>query len=370
MKIRLNGDIVDNDTSLAYRYFGFEVCCPRDLRQALEQCPEGEDLELEMNSYGGSVYAGFEMYSILRSSGKTVTAKVQSIAASAMSVVMAGCQRVLLSPVANVMIHRAGLSGVSGNTEDMTQTAQWLNTIDESILNAYEEKSAGKATREQFKQWMEEETFFTAEQAIACGLADEMLDKPAAQDFVASAGGENTYNKTVVKELLKAVVENRIPPAEDIRRMAAEQGLNITEEGVSDNQKNSERQEDEEMEPKNLEELTAAYPELMAQAMTKAATAERERIQSIEDMALPGFEDIVEKAKADPTATAADVATAIVAKQRASGNAWMAQARDDATQGGANEVAGAAAPEKGKDESVSAANAVSLWKKSKGGDEK
>jgi ATP-dependent protease ClpP protease subunit len=366
MKIRLNGDIVDNDTSLAYRYFGFEVCCPRDLRQALEQCPEGEDLELEMNSYGGSVYAGFEMYSILRSSGKTVTAKVQSIAASAMSVVMAGCQRVLLSPVANVMIHRAGLSGVSGNTEDMTQTAQWLNTIDESILNAYEEKSAGKATREQFKQWMEEETFFTAEQAIACGLADEMLDKPAAQDFAASAGEGTAMNKAV----LAAMAGHRLPPAEDIRRMAAEQGLNITEEGVSDNQKNSERQEDEEMEPKNLEELTAAYPELMAQAMTQAATAERERIQSIEDMALPGFEDIVEKAKADPTATAADVATAIVAKQRASGNAWMAQARDDATRGKANEVAGAAVPEKGKDENVSAANAVSLWKKSKGGDEK
>ena len=80
MRVTLSGYVVPDDDAPYYRIFGFGCFCPRDIRRAIEKNPKGEDLVLEVNSPGGSVFAGFEMYSALRAAADVQTvAEVQSL---------------------------------------------------------------------------------------------------------------------------------------------------------------------------------------------------------------------------------------------------------------------------------------------------
>lgn len=92
------------------------------------------------------------------------------------------------------------------------------------------------------------------------------------------------------------------------------------------------------MEPKTVEELRAAYPELTAQLAETAAASERKRIQDIENIALPGFEEIVGKAKFETPQAAADVAMQIVAEQKKQGANYLANVAEDVKNSKAGEV--------------------------------
>ena len=98
MRVTLNGEVISDDWQWVYDYFDIAAFSPGVIRQALRDNPEGEDLVLEINSVGGSVFAGFEIYTLLRGAECPTVAEVQSLAASAASTVMAGCSRVLVSP--------------------------------------------------------------------------------------------------------------------------------------------------------------------------------------------------------------------------------------------------------------------------------
>ena len=67
MRVTLNGIVSSDDDRLIYEWFGYRAFSPEQVRDAIAQNPAGEDLVLEINSPGGSVFAGSEMYSILRS---------------------------------------------------------------------------------------------------------------------------------------------------------------------------------------------------------------------------------------------------------------------------------------------------------------
>jgi hypothetical protein len=69
--------------------------------------------------------------------------------------------------------------------------------------------------------------------------------------------------------------------------------------------------------PLTLESLKLQHPDIHAAAVAEGATAERERIASIEAQAMPGHEAIIKACKADGTKTGADAAMAIVAAENA-----------------------------------------------------
>ena len=85
MRVTLNGIVAADDDVEIYQWFGFAAFSPKAVRDAVASTPEGEELVLEINSGGGSVFAGSEIYSVLRSSGIHTVAEVQSLAASAAS---------------------------------------------------------------------------------------------------------------------------------------------------------------------------------------------------------------------------------------------------------------------------------------------
>ena len=92
------------------------------------------------------------------------------------------------------------------------------------------------------------------------------------------------------------------------------------------------------MEIKTVEELTATYPALTAQIAETAAANERKRIQDIENIALGGYEALVNKAKFETPTAANDLAVQILAEQKKQGGAYLDNAKKDVEDSGVNDV--------------------------------
>lgn len=174
MRVTLNGIVSSDDDRWIYEWFGYRAFSPEQVRDAIAQNPAGEDLVLEINSPGGSVFAGSEMYSILRGCSIPTRAEIQSLAASAASYLCLGCDRVAISPVAQMMMHLPSTS-TSGDRTEHQRSIGMLDATREAILNAYELKAKGKTERAELRRMMSSETWLSAQDALEHGLVDEIL---------------------------------------------------------------------------------------------------------------------------------------------------------------------------------------------------
>lgn len=178
MRTQLNGYVVADDELWLYDFFDIPAFSPQTVRTALEAVPPGDELILEINSGGGSVFAGFEMYSVLRSAQLRTVAEVQSLAASAASVLMLGCDVVQASPVAQIMIHLPSVR-TEGDRSAHFDSIEVLDSITESILNAYTIKCAGRTTRDDLRLRVEYGTWMTTPEAKSLGLIDSIVGEGA-----------------------------------------------------------------------------------------------------------------------------------------------------------------------------------------------
>ena len=171
MKVKIKGPIIGNSEAWIYEWFGIEATSPSMVDKAIEKA-NGEDLEVEINSGGGSVFAGSEIYTALKSYPGNVTVKIVGLAASAASVIAMAGDKVMMSPTAQIMIHNAS-SRAEGDYRDMEHTADVLKNADNTIANAYRIKT-GK-TQEELLALMDKETWMTAQKAKELGFIDEVM---------------------------------------------------------------------------------------------------------------------------------------------------------------------------------------------------
>ena len=182
--INVNGDIICTDMKWIYDWLEYESCCPADVKNVIaELTDENEELKVIINSPGGDVQAGQEIYSILKDVKNHVTIEVQSMAASAASMVAMAGDTVKMSPVALLMIHNASTC-TSGDYRDMQHTADVLQTVNTAIMQAYIAKT-GK-TEDELREMMDKETWLTANQCIEYGFADEII-KDEKQSIITNA---------------------------------------------------------------------------------------------------------------------------------------------------------------------------------------
>jgi ATP-dependent Clp protease protease subunit len=171
VKVNIKGPIVSNSEAWIYEWFGIEATSPNSVNKVLEKA-NGEDIEVEINSGGGSVFAGSEIYTALKSYSGNVTVKIVGLAASAASVIAMAGNKVMMSPTAQIMIHNVS-SRASGDYRDMEHTAEVLRNANDTIANAYRIKT-GK-TQEKLLALMDHETWMTAEKAKELGFIDEIM---------------------------------------------------------------------------------------------------------------------------------------------------------------------------------------------------
>jgi ATP-dependent Clp protease protease subunit len=130
------------------------------------------NISVWINSPGGDVFAAAQIYNMLRDYKGTVTVKIDSLAASAASVIAMAGDKVIMSPVAMMMIHNPAMIAM-GEKKDMEKAIDMLGEVKESILNAYEAKTGINRTK--LSHLMDDETWFNAKKALEMGFADEIL---------------------------------------------------------------------------------------------------------------------------------------------------------------------------------------------------
>lgn len=175
----------DAATIHVYDEIGYWGVTAQDFVAELQGVTAGR-IELHVNSPGGDVFDGIAIMQALKSHSAHVTVTVDSLAASIASVIAMAGDRVVMAKNATMMIHD-GHSLAIGNAADMRQTADLLDKVSDNIASVYAERAGG--TVEEWRDRMRAETWYSADEAVAAGLADEVLGagKPA----------ENTWDLSV-----------------------------------------------------------------------------------------------------------------------------------------------------------------------------
>jgi ATP-dependent protease ClpP protease subunit len=142
---------------------------------------DADEIDVFINSPGGSVFEGVTIYNLLVAHKATVNVHVLGLAASIASVIALAGDTVEIAENAMFMIHDPS-AGVFGKAEDFRKVAGVLDKITESILNTYEART--KLSRDELRAAMAKETYYTADEAVTAGFATK---KVAAMKAAASA---------------------------------------------------------------------------------------------------------------------------------------------------------------------------------------
>ena len=197
VKIKINGPIISSDDKWFYDWFEIEATCPNDV---LSKLPEsGEDVEVTINSYGGLVDMGNEIYTGLRAYSGKVTANIV-MAGSAASIIAMGANQVAISPVGQIMIHNVSM-GAGGDYHEMEKASEILQKANHSLANAYVAKT-GKS-KEEVLALMENETWLTAEEAVENGFADSIMFENEERPQLVADGGSGLIPKKLINEVKK-----------------------------------------------------------------------------------------------------------------------------------------------------------------------
>jgi len=156
----------------------------KEFATALVELPEGVDtIHLHINSPGGMVFEGITILNQLRQHPARVVAIVDGLAASAASFIACGVDELRMAPNTQLMVHDAwGLA--IGDAATMRETAELLDRLSDNIASVYAAKTSG--TVEEWRTAMLAESWYSADEAVAAGLADSVVGQAPEGDATAA----------------------------------------------------------------------------------------------------------------------------------------------------------------------------------------
>ena len=216
--INIRGDIITDDMAWIYDWFDEPYTSPKQVETALTEAIDAEDdVIVRINSGGGLVTAGMEIYSLLHGLDN-VTVEITGIAASAAGVIAEAGKTVKMHPVSMIMIHN--VSGVfDGDYHDMKHAAGVLQDMNAAMAGAFVEKSGRPI--DEVLSIMDKETWLTADQALEYGFADEIIH--------ADVQAVNAYNGLSIspEQIAQAKAEKALKEKADADRAKEKARLEI-----------------------------------------------------------------------------------------------------------------------------------------------
>ena len=185
-------------------------------RDALAAHPDVKQIDLYINSYGGSVFEGTAIYNQLRRHPAHKTVYVDGFACSIASVIAMAGDEVVMPRNTLMMIHNMWMGAV-GNAAELRKAADDLDVINAAGRQAYLEKAGDKLDEAALSAMMDAETWLTAEQCLEYGLADRYADADADMSGAAAvlqrANLTLEQRLTVQKSLAAQLRQLAQPPA-------------------------------------------------------------------------------------------------------------------------------------------------------------
>jgi ATP-dependent Clp endopeptidase proteolytic subunit ClpP len=181
-------------------YWGFSA---NDLQNSLKDIAPDSPLTVYINSAGGEVFEGLAIYNTLRSWKGEVTTITMGIAASISSVIFLAGEKRQIVDNAMIMVHNPLYTHVSGNKDQLQEHIKLLEKTETTVSELYQSRL--NASEEQVKEWMDGETFFTAQEALDAGFATELIEPPEiaasfdVHKLVAKLKGKTSNDKEPTK---------------------------------------------------------------------------------------------------------------------------------------------------------------------------
>lgn len=141
------------------------------------------DITVQINSPGGDMFEGIAIYNLLRVHPARIMVEVLGIAASAASIIAMAGDNIRMAPSSFLMLHNAW-GVVIGNRHDMAEAAALFERFDGALADIYAARSG--MARSEIAALLDAETFLTAEEAVAAGMADTIAGETAAATDVSA----------------------------------------------------------------------------------------------------------------------------------------------------------------------------------------
>lgn len=167
-------------------------------REELTKYPNATNINIYINSYGGSVFEGTAIYNQLRRHQAFKTVYIDGFACSVASVIAMAGDKVVMPRNAMMMIHNAWTYAM-GNSSELRKAADDLEIINKGNRQAYLQKSGEKINEEELVSLLDSETWLTAEDCIRLGFADEYAENDA--DMIKAQGVLQKVNRTLEQKL-------------------------------------------------------------------------------------------------------------------------------------------------------------------------
>lgn len=261
--------------------------CDKTIKEEIGNLGDVENINVHINSPGGSVFAAVAIANTLKNHKAKVTAFIDGLAASAATIITSACDVVKMPKNAMFMIHNP-LTWAYGNKQELEKTGILLDKVKDSILETYLAKAKGK-TKEELSALMDEEKWFNAEEAKEYGFIDEIIEE--VENL------QNVNNLLIVNSL-----------AFDISKFKNFPGSEPAPESTPEPTQNTVTNTEE----MTVEKFKANYPELYENIVNSAIQGERNRIEAIENLEIAGFDDVVNTAKFKEPVDAANLALKIL----------------------------------------------------------
>lgn len=223
--LNLHGPVIDSDDAWFYDLLEIENINAKKVEEFLAEA-NGEDIKLSIDSGGGSVYAGSSIYTLLMNYQGKITAEVTGVCASISSVIMLAADHIAVSPVASIVIHNVW-SVNQGDYRDMAKKSNVLKEMSSSIAKMYAKRMG--CTLEEAQAAMDEETYFSADQAVEAGIADEKLFEGEQVPLRMMASMEPVFSSNKIaklKNFMKDQIKNEANDSQEFKLDADQyQGL-------------------------------------------------------------------------------------------------------------------------------------------------
>tara|TARA_B110000858_G_scaffold45981_1_gene52736 strand:- start:712 stop:1989 length:1278 start_codon:yes stop_codon:yes gene_type:complete len=159
-----------------------------------------ENILLRINSPGGSVIDGLSIHDAIKRMPQNVTAQIEGLAASIASIIALGADQVTMSENSLFMIHNVW-GGETGGAKDMRKAADLMDKMGDRLVNIYVGKTG--LDESTIRNWMDEETWFTADEALDAGFIN-LVEKPIALAAKFDVQKLNYKNKNLVVDMFNS----------------------------------------------------------------------------------------------------------------------------------------------------------------------
>lgn len=251
-----------------YSWWGDEVT-PKQFAKDLKDLGDIDELHVRVNSGGGDVFAGQTIYSLLRSFKAKKIVHIDGLAASIASVIVMAGDTVIMPKNATLMIHNPAV-WARGEASELREWADILDKIRDGIIEVYQAKSGME--REELVALMDKETWMNADEAKEYGFVDEVEELQVAASVNAGVLNLNGVTFDLAAFKVKPPFAATEPKKQNNR---GGKPMEITAQVVA-------------------EQHPQVHKELVEQGRQAGAQAERARIKTLNDLAVPGNTEVAQ----------------------------------------------------------------------------